>query len=433
MKEDDDAMRTTTPHPRTAGHGAATTHATFGTPSGSHRERKGIRGGKGWVAERTPLPPIAVLLARPVLLIVCALLGALVGFLASDGSGYKAIAAVEFTVDGNDVALVEVEGKTLADRMTTAPIIKRAAAAIQESPEVVRASTTPEWQPGSTLVEVTAVAPTPTEAWTMANALVEATVADYRDDVGRRLDDATADANSLIAERALANPDAESARRAQVGTSLGDRQNALTERSESITIARKATEAISAGLTPGMGAAIGLAAGLFLGCLIALFLGSRGLRTWSLSSLRRLAPDVDMFTAAQLPRLAGELAENGESAIAVVVPRDSGVVGQNLVGDLERLLSLHGRNATTIHLPVSADQASEALLRSGGSGRTRERSGADTLLVVVEDRSEAASVLQGRSGFRTIVMMRGFKSSVSDALAATKAYGPSRPALVLTH
>jgi hypothetical protein len=383
------------------------------------------------IAERPPLPPIAVILARPVILAVCAALGALIGFTVSDGGGYKAVASVEFTVDGNDVALVEVEGKTLADRMTTPAVISRAATSIDESPIEIDAATSSEWVPGSTLVEVTAEAPTPDRAWIRANALVEAAVADFRDDVRRRLEIAAADANSLIAEQALADTDAETARRTQVGTSLGDRQSALADQSASVSVARKATEARSAGLTVGMGTAIGLAAGLFFGCLIALALGSRGLRAWSLTTLRRFAPSVDVSTAAQLPKLVGELAESGESKVVVIAPRQDREMSERFASEVQRLFALHGKSALTICPPVTATEASDALLKGDRSGIEREGVGPGTLLVVVELHTEAATILQGRSGFRTIVLLRRYKSPVSDALGAASAYGPSRPVLML--
>src|SRR6478752_2180832 len=158
-------MSTLTTVPKEADYSETTAETIAVKPAGSHRQPRSARWRKARSARDTALPPIAVLLARPVLLTICAVLGALVGFVISDGSGYRAAASIEFTVDGNDVALVEVEGKTLADRMTSAPVVKRAAAAIDESPEAIEASTTAEWQPGSTLVELAAVAPTPSQAW----------------------------------------------------------------------------------------------------------------------------------------------------------------------------------------------------------------------------------------------------------------------------
>lgn len=384
------------------------------------------------VAEQGSLPPIGAMLARPLLLTICVILGGLAGFAASGSEGYRATATVQFAVGGNDVALVGLEGQTLAHRMTTEPVIRRAATSIGQPATEIAANTTATWQPQSFLVLVTSVAASPEAAVARTNAVAQATIDVLRDSISERLADARSEANAMFRpEETLVDPDAEVARRSAVGGSLGQRQEGLGGQSGSVFIARAADEAQPAGLTKSLGTAIGSAVGLFAGCLIAVLLGIRGLRAWSPSVIRRLAPGVEVLTPTQAPQVAGRIVEAGETYLAVLVTRHSSAVAEAFTADMERILSTHGRTVKTIHAPATVDETTAPLLRADAPNKVDSLVGTDMLVVVLEAKSESAAMLEGRTGFHTVILMRRYRTLVSDGLSAARGYRRAMPVLML--
>jgi hypothetical protein len=372
------------------------------------------------------------MLARPLLLAICVILGGLAGFAAWGDKGYKATATIEFFSSAGLVEMVRLEGTTLASRITSEGVIQRAAKSVGQPATDIAANTTANWQPQSSLVNVTAVAASPDEAVARANAVVNATVATLSEEAVQGLDKATANANSLLLDQLpLPDPDAEAARRSQIGSGLGQRQEGLIGQSQSVSIQSPANVATPAGLTKSMTIAIGLAAGLFAGCLIAVLLGSRGLRVGSLGALRRLAPGVQVLTPSQAPQLAGRIVEAGETYFAVLVTRRSSDLAEAFAADMARILSTHGRTVTSIRPPANVDESSAPLLRADAPNNVRSLVGTDVLLVILEARTESAAMLEGRSGFRTVVLMRQHRTPVSDGLSAARAYMHATPVLML--
>ena len=72
------------------------------------------------------LPPFGLVVARPLLLLVCALLGAITGFLASGNAGYQAQAMLQFSTQSLDSVVVKQTGQTLARRVLAADIVSAA-------------------------------------------------------------------------------------------------------------------------------------------------------------------------------------------------------------------------------------------------------------------------------------------------------------------
>jgi hypothetical protein len=392
-------------------------------------DRHGLSAG---VTEQASLPALGTVLARPVLLSICVILGALAGFAAPDSRGYQATSTIEFFTGAGSVELVGLEGHTLAHRTKAESVIQRAATSTGQSATEIGANTTAKWKPESSLVDVTAVAASRDAAIARANAVATAVVADVRDSVNERLGAATSEANSLLREQSsLADPEAEVARRSEVGASLGQRQEGLKGQSESVFVARTADEATPTGLTKSMGIAIGMAVGLFAGCLIAVLLGTRGLRASSRGALRRLVPGVEVMTPSQAPQLAGRIVEADENFLAVVATPGSSVAAKEFADEIEHILSIHGKTVSMIHPAAELDEASAPLLRADGPSVAQSKVGIDVLLVIVEAGTESAAMLEGRSGFSTVIVMRRRRTPVSAGLWAAQAYARATPVLML--
>jgi ElaB/YqjD/DUF883 family membrane-anchored ribosome-binding protein len=385
-----------------------------------------------YIHQQTAFPKIAVLLARPFLLAICVVLGGLAGFAAWGGDkAYHATAMIEFSVAGNDAALVQLEGQTLQAKITTEPVIQRAATSIGHPAAEIAETADANWQQQSLLVAVTALAPSGEEAIARANAVAEAAVAVLNESISQHLGSALSQANSLLKNQSLGDPDAEAARRSEIGASLGQQQDALIAKSESISVSSAANEATATGVSKSMTIGVGNAVGLFAGCLISVLLGTRGLRAWSLGALRRLAPGVEVLTPAQTPELAGRMVEAGETYLAVVVTRHSHAVAEEFAANIERILFTHGKTVTIIRPPANLDEMSAAPLRADAPTKVRSLVGTDVLVVIVEPGTESAAMLEGRSGFRTVILMRQDRTPISDGLSAARSYRNAMPALML--
>ena len=136
--------------------------------------------------------------------------------------------------------------------------------------------------------------------------------------IRERLAAARDGSNQLLNTETLDSPDAEAARRAQLGNSLGARQDAVSSESSALVVADPATEASVSGLTKSMGAAIGLVAGLLLGGLVSMLLSVRGLRVSSARTLRYLVPETRLSSTAEAAQLSGQIIESGMNCVAIV-------------------------------------------------------------------------------------------------------------------
>lgn len=377
-------------------------------------------------------PPIASILARPLLLTSFVILGGFAGFaMWSGGDGYQSSALVEFAAGGGDIGMVQMEAQTLAEKMITEPVIDRAAARLDESPAAIEEATSAKRQPGSYLVEVTATGGTPKIAAARANAVAQAAVDELRNSVLKRVDTATIEANSLLGDPLLNDPNAEEARRTQVGSAIGGRQEGLKGQSESWSVVKPAIEAQPAGVSRALSTAVGNAVGLFAGCLVAVLLGTRGLRVWSAGAVRRLVGGVEVLTPSETPQLAGEIVESGDPYVAVIVTPGASEVAAQFATDLHRLISTHGKTVTIVHAPPTPDKHAASLLRVDAPSNVADLVGTDVVVMVVDEGTESAAMLEGRSGFRSVILMRRAKSRVSDGLWAAGAFGRSRPVMML--
>jgi capsular polysaccharide biosynthesis protein len=381
------------------------------------------------------LPPIGVLLARPLLLGLCALLGAIGGYLLTAGDqDSAATATILFATPAANRDLVALDGATLARSIAPAWVLQKAATSLGEQPKDLEQQTSVVWQQGTRLLNVTVRAETGDQAIKRANAVTDAAITASSEARNQGLMAAVQDANALIADTPLGDPDAEVARRNQIGASLAERQNQIQAESISLFVISSATEATPVGLSTTKGTVVGLVSGLFAGALLAVLMGSRGLRVPAPGAMRRLVPDVDVLSSSDLPQIAGQLVEAGETRVVVIATRGANLSALTVSEDLQRLLAAHGKSTTTASADLSKDPALTALLRADALSRDTLRGSrldTDIVLLNVNDGTEAASMLKGRAGFSTVIVVRRRKTPLSSALAAYRSFARTRSFLVV--
>lgn len=375
------------------------------------------------------LPPLGLLLARPLLLLICAVLGAVVGLVTTGNGGYQATAALEFSATGYDSVLVKQTGQTLARTAVSSPVIQATAASAEGD---LANRVTAEWETDTRVVNVTVTASTPEAAIADANAVAQAVVQTTEQAIQGRLTAARDGSNNLLNAQTLDSPDAESARRAQLGNSLGARQDAVSSESSALIVADPADAASVAGLTKPMGAAIGFVAGLLLGGVLCMVLGVRGLRVHSPRTLRYLIPETALSSPAEAAQLSGQIIESGVPCVAVVSMDGAGRESVALAGDIAQFLQANGHTARQVGPITKANRAAALdLLRRDIRDDPRNRAGADVLIAVVDSDSEASTLLQGQSDLRVLVVTRKRRTTISSVLRVMKAFGRAQPVLVL--
>ena len=379
------------------------------------------------------LPPLGLLLARPVLLAMCALLGALSGYGLAGKGGYQAEAILEFTPHGADAVLVVKQtGQTLERSAVAEDVIQVAAASLGAGGNDLARHVTAQWTQDTQLVAVRATADSPDAAVADANAVAQATVQVAKASSADRLTAARDESNQVLNSQQLDSADAESARRAQLGSALAARQDAIGSESGDLTVADPATAATNAGLTRAMGLAIGLAAGLLIGGLASLLLGLRGLRASSERSLRYLVPETDLSSPSQAAQLAGQIVESGKNCLAVVVTEGAREQGVALAQDIAEFVRAHGKTVTEVSLGETDDRAAAlVVLRHDVRDDIPAELGVDLIVIVVSAAGEAAAFLEGQSNLRALVVMRRRRTPISSALRVMKAFERAEPVLVL--
>lgn len=378
------------------------------------------------------LPPVGLLLARPLLLLICAIIGAGIGFVATGNGGYTAQAVLEFTPPGTDSLLVKQTGQTLARNAVANDVLQAAQVGELGASDNLSGRVTAEWQTDTKLVAVTVTAENKDAAIADVNAIAQTMVQMSESSISSRLGQARDQSNEVLNSEQLDSTDAETARKTQLGSSLGSRQDAIASQSGELTVADAATEASVAGLSKPVGAVIGLVAGLLLGGLICLLLGARGLRARSARELRHLVPDAELSSPAQAAQLAGQIIESGRNSVAVVITKHADGQAAALAGDVADFLRAHGKTVAQVGPITKGDRTSAlSLLRRDVRGDLEGRVGYDMLVAVVAEGSEASALLEGQSNLFALIVLRRRRTPISAALRVMKSYEHAEPVLVL--
>ena len=379
-----------------------------------------------------PLPTLGVLLMRPLLFVAALMGGALIGLLLTANGTYKADAVLEFSAPGSDSGLTKQIGQTLARKAVASDVVQSAEAASGTTGSKLGDRATVKWVTDSQLVVVSVTAATPDGAMREANALAQAVVTSSASDTRTQLNSALNEFNANLKDQSLDNPQAETARRSQLGASFATRQDAITSQSGKVAVLDAASVAGPAGLTRPMGIVVGATLGLMVAALTSALLGVRGLRVQSTWALRYLFSDWRTASPSQAAEIAGRIIESQKNAVAFIATDGTTQGTESFAADVKDCLEAHGRTVRTVDLMgMSRDPASLKLLRHDVRQEVDQGLSSDLVLYTVIADSKAAALLQGQSNLRALIIARRRRTRVEPVLRAMKAFSPARPLLIL--
>jgi capsular polysaccharide biosynthesis protein len=356
----------------------------------------------------------------------------MIGLVLTASGAFKAEAVLAFTAPGSDSVLVRQMGQTLARTAMASDVVQSAEISSGDTTSPLRDRMTAKWLTDTELVVVSVTAATPDAAMRDANAIAEAVVTLKNNDVQTQLAKALNEFNAALKDQALENSQAEASRRTQLGASLALRQDAITAQSGKVTVLDAASVAGPAGLTRTMGLVIGAALGLLVAALISALLGVRGLRVRSAWTLRYLLTDWRIASPGQAAEIAGRIIESRKNAVAFIATEGTDEATRGFASEIRDCLEAHGRTVRTVDLiGVQNNSASLRLLRHDVRDDVDGELGSDLVLYTVNADSKAASLLQGQSNLRALVVARRRRTRVEPALRALKSFSPARPVLVL--
>jgi hypothetical protein len=379
-----------------------------------------------------PLPPLGVLLARPLLLVGALVGGALIGLALTTSGAYKADAVLEFTAPGIDSGLVRQIGQTLARTAVASDVVQSAETASGASDRTLGNRVTAKWVTDTQLITVSVTASGPEAAVRDANAIAEAVVSHQANDTRTHLKQALDEFNAALKDQTLTNPDAEAARRAQLGNSFALRQDAITAQSGQVAVLDAATVAGPAGLTRPMGLILGAALGLLAAALVSALLGVRGLRVRSTWTLRYLLSAWRIASPGQAAEIAGRIIESRKNAVAVIATEEAEEATIDFASEIQEWLEAHGRSVRAVNLVGAHDSAASLrLLRHDVRDDVERTLGTDLVVYTVDADSKAATLLHGQSNLRALVVARRRRTRLESALRALRSFAPARPVLIL--
>ncbi len=375
---------------------------------------------------------MGVLLARPLLLFGAVIVGALIGLVLTANGAYKAEAVLEFAAPGSDSGLIRQMGQTLARTAVASDVEHLAETANDPGAATLGDRTTAKWLTDTQLVVVAVTAATPDAAVRDSNAIAQAVLTARANSTRRQQNDAINEFNAALKDQTLENPQAEAARRAQLGTSLAVRQDAIAAQSGNVTVLDAATVAGPAGLTRPMGLVIGAALGLLLAVLVSALLGVRGLRVRSAWTLRYLLSEWRTASPGQAAEIAGRIIESRKNAVAFIATEGTEDATRGFASEIGDFLEAHGRTVRTVDL-IGHHNSSTLLklLRHDVRDDVDGKLGSDLVLYTVSADSKAADLLQGQSNLRALVVAQRRRTRVEPVLRVMKSFSPARPVLIL--
>ncbi len=384
------------------------------------------------LVEQARQPTLALLLSRPVLLLVCALLGASIGFALGGQPKYSSSAVVEFTSQTTDSNLVKVSGQTIAGTATSADVVNAAASGLGRAGAGLAGRVSAQWEPDTQLVSVTVKADSASAAVAGANAVAQTLVTQAQAAIEARLQAAFDESNRVLSSRKLSSSEAEIARLTALGSSLGSRQDAIVGQSNALTLSDRATTGTMAGLSRAMTAAIGLVAALLLAGLASLLLGIRGLKASSQPGLHRLLPSLDLRTPSDAAGIAGQLVESGQKCVVVIAAPGVRDAATQFGQDVSFFAQALGMNVAFVG-PAAFDEDRQGvdLLSRRRRADVRQSFGVDMVVAVMPGRSDASNLLRGQSDLAAFVVMRRRHTPITVALSLTHHFARARPSVIL--
>lgn len=380
-----------------------------------------------------PLPPLAAVLARPLVLLLAALIGTAAGTFTVPEPTFAASAVLQFTNTGSDSLRVKQVGQTVQRLAVSTEVVTAAAQVRRTTAPSLAARVSATWQQDSDLVTVTVRGPDALAAITDVNAVAAAAIRSNTASVETQLRELRRAANRLLTVEQLDAPEAEEARKAQLGAALAARQDAVNAQDNGLFIADAASSAAPQGTSRLVRALVGLLTGLLLGAFAAVLLGHRGLLVSGPSRLGRVVPELPVVRPEQAPELAGELVGTDVACLALVtLPGALLETAQDFACEVADHLRVHGRSVLVVDLDAMEDAAERRrTLRSGAREDVRGAFGTDVVVLLVDSGAPEFGMLVGQGGFRSC-LVSGPRTRLRDLLGGVAKLARTGPVAVIT-
>ena len=290
-----------------------------------------------------------------VLVLVLAALGAALGYRAGQGAPATSQVLLRVGVIGTDSSLVTQAVQTAVLLSDSPETYARAAAGLGSEGRSLASRTVIASVPDTQVFSVTVTAPNGPQATADASAVAAAAVELSAQRSAAVFAVIRSRGNELLATGTLSDPNAERARRSQVGASVAQSQSDALSASEQLTVL--SSQPVSGGVigSPAVVAALGLLAGALVGAALALGLGSRRGRVRNLQELQLGYPDVEAMPLTALPAVLADTADRGDSLVLLVGPGNERVSGA-VVDAAESALVDSGRRVLRVNIADAPEE-----------------------------------------------------------------------------
>lgn len=378
------------------------------------------------------LPVVAAVAARPLWLVIGAAAGALLAAPFATVTGYTASASLQLTNVGPEDSRIRQVGETAQQLVSSRPVIQFAAAARNVPFRDLNGRVSARWLADTPLVTVSATASDAATAVADANAVAEAVVRVNARTGKDRLRQLRIQADEMLDGEALADKDADLARRSQLGSSVASRQDKIIADADGIAVLAPAVSATPSGLGWRTGGIAGMLGGFLLAALAAVLVGARGLRFRSEREIEALLPGAVVASSDQAAEVAGQLVESGQSCLAVVALPGAQAASGTFAAEVAEFVKGHGRSVTLIDTAsLGSRGARRDLLRYDVRDDVPRTFGSDILLTVVSAEDDAFGMLVGQSNLRAVIVVRRRVTMVAALARALAALDRAKPVVIL--
>jgi hypothetical protein len=383
----------------------------------------------GTVGPSSNIPPLTAMRLRWIWLLVAGILGATLGGVAAGHQGQIASASLQVTNTSQDSQLAKQDAETVA-REAESPRVLTAAAktpGIQSSDLGGRVSGVSDQK--TNLVKVSVNASSGVQAVALDNAVVDAVVQFRQADLASRMAEIRDQTAEVLRRDTLTDVAAEDARRAQLGTGLGQQQSALTVSAGSVQVFEHATAAGPAGIGRSLAAAFGSAAGVLLAGAGVVLVGVGG-RLGSVQQLTALAPDLTVRTPNHVAEFAGRLLDSGGTYLAVLALPGGRLPALGLAAEVADQLRLEKLTVALIDATSSADDRSRVLQRHAHVELATALE-SDVIVATIDADDVSLAMLARRTTLMVIVVALRRKNSLRQVRHVVRELDSANPTVVL--
>lgn len=341
-----------------------------------------------------------------------------------------ATATIQMTGSNLDSLRAKQVGQTIERAVRSEPVIAEAArtrniAATDLAPRVKA-----QWVSDTDLITISVTGADGDAAVKDANSVADAVIAVNERQAKAQLEQIQKESNRLLTSGTLSDTQAETARRSQLGSNVGVRQDSATAASTQVALLDPAVEARPSGVSSSVRLMLGFIAGALLAAAAAILVPMNRRRVRAVAEVRSLSTGLRVKRASgAVGDAAGRMVEVGNQDLAVVALPGAGDDAVQFAESVARIVRSHGMRTTVLN--AVNREVGEALLSRDGRARSRTGHAADALIVVVHDDEWALRLLEGQSALRSVVVARSHHSLMGDLWRVTGALELSRPLVVV--